>query len=52
MPDPSKMLLRDCALLYALQPGQPADQTTFKEQLEAVMDESNFTLDTVRALLS
>ena len=34
------MLLRDCALLYALQLEQPTNQTKLKEQLEVVMDQS------------
>ena len=51
--DPSEMPLHNCALLNTLQLGQPADRANFKEQLEAVIDESNnyFILDTVRALL-
>ena len=49
--DPFRMPLHDCALLYTLQLEQPTDQTKFKEQLEVVIDESEFVLDTVRAFL-
>ena len=45
------MLLRDCALLYALQLEQPTDQTKFKEQSEVVLDESECVLDTVRGFV-
>ena len=45
------MPLHGCAVLYALPLEQPADQTKFKEQLEVVMDESEFVLDTVRAFV-
>ena len=59
-----KMPLHDCALfytltgrktpsylLYTLLLEQPTDRTMFKEQLEVVMDESEFVLDTVRSFL-
>ena len=49
--DPFRMPLHNCTLLYTLQLEQPTDQTKFKEQLEVVMDESEFVLDMVRAFL-
>ena len=45
------MPLHNCTLLYTLQLEQPTDQTKFKEQLEVVMDESEFVLDMVQAFL-
>ena len=46
-----RMPLHDSALLYILQLEQHPDQFKFKGQLEVVVDETDFVLDTLQAFL-
>ena len=46
-----RMPLHDSSLLYILQLEQHPDQFKFKGQLEVVVDETDFVLDTLQAFL-